>query len=346
MFTTLVTWWKEQMRDLVPASLRFSGHSWRRTLLIAADKLDNCTVSFSLLGRKGAVELGRHPLSGHGLRETIQRLPSSRRLVAVLRIDAGLFLERDAAVPIVAERDLKRVIGYEMDRLTPFQASEVFWTCAITKRDTERNRLHVRVAIVPRVRVQSVLDALQLVGIVPARIEADNGQSQPPAIPLIEDRAKRGWIGPRVTTCSLAACGGLAVAAVVMPFVFQAITQSALDSRIEALKPQLALAEGLRKKIANSTTMTEAATAARTQAGAPLRYVALLTDALPDDTFLTSITLRQRKLTVSGRSAAAARLIGALAANPAIRNPTFAAPVIRDETNGGEGFTIRAELGS
>ena len=252
MFTTLVTWWKEQMRDLVPASLRFSGHSWRRTLLIAADKLDNCTVSFSLLGRKGAVELGRHPLSGHGLRETIQRLPSSRRLVAVLRIDAGLFLERDAAVPIVAERDLKRVIGYEMDRLTPFQASEVFWTCAITKRDTERNRLHVRVAIVPRVRVQSVLDALQLVGIVPARIEADNGQSQPPAIPLIEDRAKRGWIGPRVTTCSLAACGGLAVAAVVMPFVFQAITQSALDSRIEALKPQLALAEGLRKKIANS----------------------------------------------------------------------------------------------
>jgi general secretion pathway protein L len=67
---------------------------------------------------------------------------------------------------------------------------------------------------------------------------------------------------------------------------------------------------------------------------------------LPDDTYLTLLTITQRKLSISGRSASAARLIGALAANPALRNPTFAAPVVRDETNGGEMFSIRVEVGT
>ena len=62
---------------------------------------------------------------------------------------------------------------------------------------------------------------------------------------------------------------------------------------------------------------------------------------LPDDTHLTTLSLWQRKLTISGRSAAAARLIGAMAAQPLIHNPAFAAPVIRDEDNGGEKFSIR-----
>jgi hypothetical protein len=34
-----------------------------------------------------------------------------------------------------------------------------------------------------------------------------------------------------------------------------------------------------------------------------------------------------------------------MAANPAVHNPAFTAPVIRDETNGGEMFSIRAEIG-
>ena len=54
--------------------------------------------------------------------------------------------------------------------------------------------------------------------------------------------------------------------------------------------------------------------AARKQVGSPLHSLALLTDVLPDDTYVTTLGLRQRKLTVSGRSASAARLIGAMAA--------------------------------
>ncbi len=346
MFTSLLTWWKQQMREVVPASLRFSSPTWRRALIVVANQSDTSTADLFLLGRGGEVALGRHSLTGTELRDTLQRLPAKSRLATVLRIAPELFLERDAVVPMAAERELKRVIGYDMDRLTPFQADEVLWTCMITKRDIERSRLHVRVTIVPKARIQPVWNALQRLGIVLTRIEADGATERLQAIPLIESGGKRGWLGPRTDTYALAGCGVLAIVAVALPFALQSAAWSALDARIDAVKPQVSLAEGLRKKIANSATMTAATGVARGQAGAPLRYLALLTDVLPDDTFLTSINLRQRKITISGKSAAAARLIGAMAANSLIHDPAFAASVTRDETSGGEAFSIRAELGS
>ena len=92
--------------------------------------------------------------------------------------------------------------------------------------------------------------------------------------------------------------------------------------------------------------MTELIATARNQVGSPLQSIALLTEMLPDDTHLSQLTIRQRKLSITGRSAGAARLISALAGSPLLQNPSFAAPVIRAETNGAETFSIRVEVGS
>jgi general secretion pathway protein L len=84
--------------------------------------------------------------------------------------------------------------------------------------------------------------------------------------------------------------------------------------------------------------------AARAEADAAVDALATLTAALPDDTWLTSLTLHQRKLTLEGQSAAATRLIATLATTPRIRNPGFAAPVLRND-QGADLFAIQAEVG-
>ncbi len=345
MLNALIVWWKEQIRDLIPASLRIPQQNWRRTLVVVVNNSPATTADFFLLGRGREIPLGRHDLLSAALRETLQRLSIHRRIPVVLRVQPDLFLDRTTVVPCIAERDLQRVIGYDLDRLTPFQPEEVFWTCLITKRDPTRNRLHVRVNLVPRCRVQPVLDALQNLGVVPTQIEVNGGTEPVHAIRLNDGQAKPGWLGARATTYALAGCAVLATVAIALPFILQSVTGANLDRQIGGMKPQVAEAEGLRKKIAARVTMSEALATARGQVGAPLQYIALLTDILPDDTYLTTISLKQRKLAVSGHSAAAARLIGAMAANPLIHDPAFTAPVTRDETNGGEAFSIRAELG-
>ena len=79
--------------------------------------------------------------------------------------------------------------------------------------------------------------------------------------------------------------------------------------------------------------------------GRPLATLASLTLVVPDDTYLTELQYQRRKVTLSGRSATASRLIGALAASNQLQNPVFAAPVTRIEAIRSEVFTITAEVG-
>ena len=77
--------------------------------------------------------------------------------------------------------------------------------------------------------------------------------------------------------------------------------------------------------------------------GDALGALAAVTEILPDDSYLTEFTMRERKLTLSGLSASAPKLISLLSGDPRIRNPAFTAPVTRAETGHNDVFTIRAE---
>ncbi len=136
----------------------------------------------------------------------------------------------------------------------------------------------------------------------------------------------------------------LGFAAVVIPFVRQELALASIEQETAAGRTAAAEADSLRQEIdrlAGSASFVESESE---KSGRPLAVLAAATRILPDDTYLTDMELRQRKVTFSGRSAAAARLIGPLVAGGAFRNPGFAAPVTRVEALGMELFTINAEV--
>jgi general secretion pathway protein L len=346
MLKNATSWWKEQMRGLVPASLRLYGQPWRPMVVAAITNPGQPTVRLFLRGRHINTPLGEFNLNETAFPAALARLPKAQRQSPVLQLPPDLLLDRTIILPLAAEQDLQRVVTWEMDRLTPFRADEVLWSCVAGKRDTVRNQLHVRLTIVPSVRLRPILTALHDAGLFPVRIEAAGSTEPSRAIPLGNDRRYRVWHGPRFAACALAGCGILAAVAVALPFGVQSIALTSMGARIDALRPLAMEARALRLKIETGTTTADAIATARSQVGTPLQSLALLTDVLPDDTFLTSLSLRQRKVTISGRSAAAARLIGAMATTPFIHGPAFTAPVIHDETDGRESFSISAELGA
>ena len=309
-------------------------------LTAAVEGSDSSMVTLSLQNGGGTAPLGQYGMGGTDLRDAVAHLPKALRRSMVLQVPADLLLERAAILPLAAEQDLKRVVGYELDRLTPFRADEVLWTCTVDGRDTARNQLHVRITIALLLRVQPVLTALQQAGLYPARIEARAATGPRRGIPLGKGPSDQTWLDRRIDGCALAGCGLLAVIAVAMPFAIQSVAGARIDAQIEAARPQSIAAERLLKMIASGAATSDAITAARDQAGTVLQAIALLTDVLPDDTFLTLLSARQRKLAISGRSTAAARLIGLLTAHPLIHHPSFTTSVVRDETSGGELFSI------
>ena len=104
-------------------------------------------------------------------------------------------------------------------------------------------RLHVRLTLVPRGRVELVLAALRLAGLVPAADRSRDRGGLPSCHP-----ARRGPIGALVAGQNICAyalgiCGVLAATAIALPFILQSIALSKLDQWIDALPPQAAAVE-------------------------------------------------------------------------------------------------------
>jgi general secretion pathway protein L len=141
-------------------------------------------------------------------------------------------------------------------------------------------------------------------------------------------------------------CATLALAAVITPLARQEMILVSLDREITIGRAAAVEVGNLRQEIDRLSGSADFVERERDKAGWPLAMLAATTDVVPDDTYLTEIELRGRKLTLTGQSAAASRLIGALAATRAFRNPGFAAPITRIEALHSELFTIIAEAGS
>jgi len=362
MLPELFSWWVEQMRDCFAPLLRRVSESTPNALILKCGTEPD--DPWRLVRRR------------NGTRDLIAQIPSGspdsawrhafaardRREPVVIAL-ARPFLLRRATFPIAAAANLDSLLIYEMDRLTPFPGSDVLSSYVVRSRDPASGTLQVDVAVVPKAWLQEPLKRLAAQSIRPVAVEApvepdaaddpfDDAGARPmpskPAmsrIPLDQiDPATRGR--ERIAARALsAACFALAAGLLAVPLVRQSLALARADDLIAELRPRVDQVAELRRRIVSGSAGVEQIAAARERATSVLRVFGALTDLLPDDTWLTSMSLHNDRLIIEGRSGGATKLIATLAADPTLKNPSFAAPVVRDE-NGADVFTIQARYGS
>jgi general secretion pathway protein L len=345
MFREFFAWWTGQLRDLLPARWSRSGSVREDALVIepaAALSGDINGIGMILRRRGRETPLGQFSLATEAAGE-LPRPPGNR---VVLRLRQADVLAKTVALPLAAEHHLHQALAFQMDQETPFAADEIYWSHAVARRDRQSGRLSVRLLLVPRQSLAALLQALDRCGLVPSRAEIGDGPDRDRILPL--DGADGALDdAPRRAQLRWAAAAGLlllALGAVAAPFVLQAVAFSRVDSKIAASRAAGSEAEQLRREIGRLSGAIDLIESERDKAGRPSAILATLTRALPDDTYLTEVTAQQRKLMLSGRSAAASRLIGALSTGEGLRNVAFAAPVTRLDPIRMELFTISAEV--
>ncbi len=346
MFVELLNWWTRQMSGLLPAGWSGRHEQTRATLIAALAPRPGATgniLTISLRRSQRETDLGQFDPELPDAKERLRALARKRPGVeTVLRVPAAMLLEREISLPLAAERDLVRVLGYEMDRLTPFQAKDVIWSHELLARDRARNRLMLRLLLIPCAPVASILAWLDGAGLPVSALQA--GASEPPRLVRLQrgPTAREQW-DRRLTIAAASACAVLALAALAVPVVRQSLALAAVEDRIEALRPLTAQADTLRRRVADVQASGDAIAEQRNRSGDALAALAALTEILPDDTFITELAMNQRHVALRGQSASAPRLIALLAADPSIRNPAFTAPVTRGE-GGRDQFAIQAEV--
>jgi general secretion pathway protein L len=332
MLREVVRWWARQMRALLPRQMLAAANQ-ADALIVTAEGASQ-QIRLSLRRRQRESFLGSFAMDQGGQRAATAAIRQNVARV-ILRPDPAMVLQRRVELPLAAEQDMTRVLGYEMDRFTPFTAEQVYWQASIERRDRAAGRLQLSLALLPRSLVQPVFTALEAMGLKVSVIEV-GGRS----IDLVPP-SSRHRIVPRIIGGAIA---GLALGAIVTPFVTQSLAREDLEARIAALQPRIAEVEALRRRIAAGSAGNDVIAAEHAGKGDALQVLAAVTDLMPDDTVLADLSLRQGKLSISGRSRVAPQLIPAMAGDPILHNPSFAAPVTRTPDGKADTFVIRAEV--
>ena len=354
MLIEFLHWWTEQLAACLPA--RWRGDNARQGTAIVLEWQDGGPSPFlAVAERQGGQTkpIETLPLASgetalaERLRALLARAGTARPQdkPLILRLPGSLLLERDVVLPLAVGRDAERAVGYDLDRLTPFQAADVYWTAARQSQDREKGELTLRLSLIAKASARPMLEALDRLGIAPAMLEAPRPGGGDCAIALTPPDQAAERRDRRTLALLGSLCGALALLAILLPFAQQSWLEAELDDRIAALRPAVSEVETLRRRLLADTASGDAIAAQQAATGDPLAALAALTAILPDNTFLQDFSMAERKISLRGQSKEAAPLIAAMTNDPALRNPTFSAPIMRVSNGQMELFAIRAEWG-
>ena len=259
----------------------------------------------------------------------------------VVRIPKSWVLMRDITLPLAARENLRQVIGFEMDRFTPFTVDQVYYDYKVKGSDNAGERLNVQVVVVPLRKIQPVLDLLTREGIAVDVITAEGLDESLNFLP----KAAR----PKVNLKRLVKRGfpvllifSLVIALMLAPLMQKrkiAIEMQAWENN--ARKKANAVLK-LREQLDQEISALEETRALWTQAPPLVNVLKELTDLLPNDTSLQQLDIKGNEVTMRGLSLQASSLISLLENAPGFDDPHFLSPVTQQR--GKELFNLSARI--
>jgi general secretion pathway protein L len=328
MLAGFFSWWLARVAEFLPTAWTNAASRPGDGIVVDIDTNQNVTVSIRRKERFSPISLGA-------------AARQAGRKPVLLRPPAGAVLVKLHTIPTAPRRELDQLLRHELARITPFPAEELYWRWDGHAKPNNRTRTDVTLTMVPRMALASAVAALDTVGLKPHFVEI--GPPERPRLLSVGGATHRD-AGTVLIRGLAGACVVLATTALLLPLGLQAFALYRTESAIAELQPAIAEAGTLHRDMASGDAGRGILAQEMDRTGDVLQTLATVTGILPDDTFLTDFSLRERQMTLSGRSASAPRLITDLSADSAIRNAAFAAPVTRVEGATADLFSIKAEI--
>jgi general secretion pathway protein L len=341
------SWWFAELAACVPPVLRRGLRGPRQQLVLDWRERD---VLLRLRGRGGWRELGQVVLDAGApaASRAAARLLRGVRLRAtdvVLRLGAGQVLQRRVELPLAAAENLREVLGFEMDRLTPFKAETVAYDFRVAATDREAQRLTVDVAVAPRAVVDEAVRAVGTLGLSPDRVApAEGGEAAAFNLLGAAEAAAGGGSLRRLNVLLAVLLLLLLAAAVLWPLQRKQAELAVLEERLDASRAAAAATEALREKIAAAQDRNSFLVQRRQATPLAVAVLAELTERLADDTWLAQLHIGRGEVLLSGYAPAAAALIPVLEDAPLFADVKFDSPVLPDARVGRERFNLSAKV--
>lgn len=340
-------WWTQALASWLPPRLRgLLGLDGRRLLLRhAAGELRLA------LERSGqARELARLPWqAGDGVDDdpVLKGLlpPRLASLPRWLVLPASAALRRPMVLPAAAAERLREVVGFEIDRQTPFGAAEVCFDARVTGRRGD-GQLEVELVVVPRAAFDAALAPLGGLGRGLAGVDLDDAAGEPLGINLLADASRHRRVDPwRRWNLGLAALAVLAVASAMwMVLDNRRAAADAFERDSRQRIEQARAASAQRQQVLDHIEGTAYLSQRRAERPTMVEVLDELTRRLPDNTYLEKLAVENDRLLLIGLSTEASALVQQLEGADLWRSPALTGALQPDPRSRRDRFTLTAEL--
>lgn len=341
-------WWTDELAGLMPAALRSRFKEQSKALLI---EIDNGICRLSTKTAQGPELLSEFNLDADLDDNEVEQRKTLARMAdqAILLLPDHYILRKIISLPEATASKLEDVLKFEMDRNTPFNADEVYFSYRVLSRDPAQHKIQVELTIVTRAVLDELLNRLSAQGInIGSVIPASHNLSDidNPAMNLLPRqgdadhriRARRKqqqkfWF--LLVLIVLVALGGLYQR-------YQRVEQ--LTREIEQPRALAMQAKELRTELEQLQQSRQFLFNRKTEAPSALILLNELTRILPDNTWLTRLSVKDEAVTFQGESTNASALIGLIEESVMFRDVRFSSSVTIDPRSQKERFSIASKL--
>ena len=331
---------------MVPRRIRHPGRRERRSSVLIFGRQKSVVLVRAAEGERalGSVDTDA-PDHDQRLGELLKQAKHRARPVMV-RLSDELGLCKILDLPLAAKDDLDQVLRFEMDRLTPFQAEEVYFAHRILGSDARSRRLSVELQLAPKREIERVLEAARGFGLVPARIELAGGAEGGDTLNLLPGESGYGTRERRLSRALALLALILAVSAVAIPLQRQRATVAKLEAEVTAARAQAEESLAMRDRLGELTRSAQFLVSDKTRQPMVVQVLNELTRLVPDQAYIIQFELHNQTVELQGFAVTASDLIGVLEQSPLFNAPQFRSPVTQDRRSGAERFHVSVELTS
>jgi general secretion pathway protein L len=272
----------------------------------------------------------------------------------VLTLSARQMLRRTLTLPAAVEENLRQVIGYDLDRHTPFKADELYFDALVVGRDPAKNEIRVDLAAAKRSVVDHALRHAESFGATVVAVGPDAPGATSSRLNLLpadlrpSDSAWRRW----QFWLPLALLAAAAFVALILPVWQKRAYAITLSQATSEARKEAAVSEALRAELERLVSEYNFVLERKYVFPSNVEVLQEVTKLLPDDTWLLQMEVKnvprakepQRELLLRGESANAGRLISAVEESKVFMQAAPRSPTTKIQPGPGEIFDLAAQV--
>lgn len=331
-------WWGSGLLKGLPSSLRRLVRSERPRVVLQ--------LHHQMLEAFWKPDQKLIPLGSYSLRTPIdlfskppKTIKGKKYLIEVqLNPKNGLLLEQ--RFPEAIQENLRQVIGYQLDRISPFSPERAYYSAELLNHDRKAKEINVNVQVIPKQTADQVIEQLKELGVPEVHLLSVVGSpSSAPIGQTTTTDLSQSWswipLGFMVTAL---------VASLAAPIAYKYRRAEQIDAALAQVRQHSAAQLQIREQLTAAEDAMHFLTERRRTSPVALDVAEHLSKILPANTWLDRLTLNGTELSIRGESSAALDLIDLLEGSPMLSEVKFKSPVTRTKDSNNDKFQIQAKV--